>query len=73
MREVPAGLEIHRVREVVDLEGQRTVSEDRIVLDTLSPATLAGELLASGLELLPPRAVPATSEYVGSAVVMACG
>ena len=72
VRSVPEGLAIERLREVVDAQGERTVTEDRIVLDALGPAQLTRELVAAGLTPLPLRSVPATDEYVGSAVVMAC-
>lgn len=72
VRAVPEGLVIERLREVVDARGERTVTEDRTVLDALGPEELTRELLAAGLTPLPARSVPATDEYVGSAVVVAC-
>jgi SAM-dependent methyltransferase len=71
VRLLSEGIAIERIRETVDPDGRRTVSADRIVLDTLAPAHLHRELVAAGLTPLPPRAVPPTVEYVGSAVVMA--
>lgn len=70
---VATGMMIERVREVVTPSGERTVSEDRIVLDALPPATLYAECEAAGLTPAPGRLVPATDEYVGSAVVVCRG
>ena len=70
---VATGMLIERVREVVTPAGERTVTEDRIVLDALSAETLAAECAAAGLEPAPQRLIPATDEYVGSAVVVCRG
>ena len=70
---VATGTMIERIREVVSPAGQRTVSEDRIVLDALSAETLYAECVAAGLAAEPERLVPATEEYVGSAVVVCRG
>ncbi|MBA2348029.1 MAG: hypothetical protein H0V81_07025 [Solirubrobacterales bacterium] len=72
VRPVAEGIVIERLREVVDPQGERTVTEDRTVLDALGPKELTRELIEAGLTPLPPRSVPATEEFVGSAVVMAC-
>lgn len=70
---VASGMLIERVREVVTPAGERTVTEDRIVLDALDADTLYAECEAAGLETAPERLVPATDEYVGSAVVVCRG
>lgn len=70
---VATGMMIERVREVVSPAGERTVTEDRIVLDALPTATLAAECVAAGLVPEPRRLIPATEEYVGSAVVICRG
>jgi SAM-dependent methyltransferase len=70
---VATGTMIERVREVVTPGGERTVSEDRIVLDALTARTLYAECAAAGLRGEPERAVAATREYVGSAVVVCRG
>jgi SAM-dependent methyltransferase len=71
VRAVPGGMEIERLRELVDPRGDRTVSEDRITLDTLDRGGLEREAIAAGLHPQPPRYVPGTEEYVGSVVVIA--
>lgn len=70
---VATGMLIERVREVVSPTGARTVTEDRIVLDALTARTLYAECAAAGLWGEPERAVAATPEYVGSAVVVCRG
>jgi SAM-dependent methyltransferase len=70
VRRARAGAAIHRVREVVDAAGNRTVSDDVIVLDDLDPATLEAEAEACGLRAERRRRIPATDDYVGSTVVM---
>ena len=69
----PEGAVITRVRETVDTAGNRTVEEDRIMLDHLEPATLEAEGAAAGLTVLPARLIPETDDYVGSTVVMLRG
>jgi len=70
---VAAGMMIERVREIVSPAGRRTVTEDRTVLEALTPRTLYAECAAVGLTAEPERTVPATPEYVGSAVVVCRG
>ena len=70
---VASGMMIERVREVVSPRGERTVTEDRIVLDALTAGTLYAECAAAGLHAEPERAIAATEEYVGSAVVVCRG
>ncbi len=70
---VATGMLIERVREVVTPAGERTVSEDRIVLEALPADGLYAECAAAGLTPEPARHVPATEEYVGSAVVVCRG
>ena len=67
---VASGMMIERVREVVSPRGERTVTEDRIVLDALTAETLYAECAAAGLHAEPERAIAATEEYVRSAVVV---
>jgi hypothetical protein len=61
---------LERRREVVDLDGARAVTQDRIQLDRLSARQLRSEAML--VELRPEGAIeiPATGEYVGSTVVM---
>ena len=64
------GVAIDRHRQAVSPEGELTQELTTIVLDHVPPATLEGEGMAAGFRALPPRSVPATRDYVGSAVVM---
>ncbi len=70
---VPTGMLIERIREVVTPAGERTVTEDRIVLEACPAEVLYAECAAAGLTPEPERHVPATEEYVGSAVVVCRG
>jgi SAM-dependent methyltransferase len=69
----PAGAVIRRIRETVDAAGNRTVEEDRILLDHVDPATLEAEGAAAGLTVQRAREIPETDDYVGSTVVMLRG
>jgi SAM-dependent methyltransferase len=64
---------IERVREVVDRDGTRTVSDDVVELDRLDPDTLIAEAAAFGLRPEAPRRLEPTLDYVGSTVVMVRG
>jgi len=64
---------IHRIREIVDQRGRRTVTEDVVHLDRLDAATLAAEAARHGLRAEPPRQIPQTDDYVGSTVVLLRG
>jgi SAM-dependent methyltransferase len=64
---------IERVREVVDRDGTRTVSDDVVELDRLDPDTLIAEAAAFGLRPEAPRRLEPTLDYVGSTVVMLRG
>jgi len=70
---VATGMMIERVREIVSPAGERTVTAERTVLDTLTAKTLYAECAAAGLTAEPERLVAATPEYVGSAVVVCRG
>lgn len=70
---IATGVRIDRIREVVSPAGERIVTEDRTVLDALTAETLYEECVAAGLTAEPGRLVPATPEYVGSAVVVCRG
>jgi SAM-dependent methyltransferase len=73
VHEEAGGAVIRRVREIVDTKGNRSVEEDRIRLDHLSPATMEAEGRAAGFRVDPARAIPETDDYVGSTVVMLRG
>jgi SAM-dependent methyltransferase len=64
---------IHRIREVVDQRGDRTVEEDVIRLDRLGAGTLEAEAAHHGLRAERRRQIPQSEEYVGSAVVILRG
>lgn len=61
---------IERRREIVQRDGSRSVSEDVVRLERLSPADLEREGEAAGFRILPRRIVPANSVFVGSTVVV---
>lgn len=65
-----AGFLLARRRERIDTRGGRSVEEDVVRLDALSCAELESEAQAAGLALAGRREIPATSDHVGSAVVM---
>ena len=64
---------IERVREVVALDGSRTLSDDVIELDRVDADELAAEAAALGLRAETPRRIPQTLDYVGSTVAMLRG
>jgi SAM-dependent methyltransferase len=64
---------IERVREVVALDGTRTLSDDVIELDRVDADELAAEAAAVGLRAETPRRIPQTLDYVGSTVAMLRG
>jgi len=64
------GVVLQRLRETVTPDGHHEFEEDRIRLDRLDAPTLEDEGRTAGLTVLTRREVPATDEYVGSAVVM---
>ena len=61
---------LERRREIVERDGRHTVAEDRISLAALSADELEREGEAAGLSVRPRRAIAATSDYVGSTVVI---
>jgi SAM-dependent methyltransferase len=64
------GVAIDRHRQAVSPEGELTQELTTIVLDGVAPEVLEAEGRAAGFRSLPTRTVPATRDYVGSAVVM---
>jgi len=70
VREHADTVSIERIRETVDRAGRRTVEGDVIHLDRVTAAQLAHEGAGAGFTPLAPRVIPATDEYVGSAVVV---
>lgn len=61
---------IHRLREIVDTEGNRTEDDNYVTLDALTPEQLEAEGLDAGFSVLPRERVPETDVYIGSTVVM---
>lgn len=61
---------IERVRQSISPDGERRETRDAVRLDPLDAATVAAEAGALGFAPLPPRAIPATEEHVGSTVVV---
>jgi SAM-dependent methyltransferase len=61
---------IERIREIVAPDGERELTEDVIELARVSPAQLAEEAAAHGLEAVDLRRIPETDEHVGAEVVV---
>lgn len=70
LRDLPSGLEIERVRELVSPTGDRTVSGDVVTLARVAADELEACGRALGLTPLPRRAIAETGEYAGSEVVI---
>ncbi len=73
VRARPSGMAIERIREVVSPAGERTVTEDVVVLARVTAADLEEAGRAAGLRVLERRAVAETDDYVGSEVVVLGG
>jgi SAM-dependent methyltransferase len=67
------GFVLARIRETVSATGAREVEQNLIVLDRLTAGELEREAIAAGLRPGGRAAIPATEDYVGSAVVMLRG
>ncbi len=72
LRREEGGVVIQRIRETVDPAGVRHAEGDEIRLDDADAATIAAEAAPLGFTPQEPLAVPATTEYVGSEVVVLC-
>ncbi len=64
------GFVLERRRETVTAQGQRSVTQDLIRLDRLTPEQLEREAGTAGLRCAGRASIPATLDYVGSSVVM---
>jgi hypothetical protein len=64
------GFVLERQREIVAVDGRRSVTNDAIHLDALGAEQLEREGAATGLRLTETRTVPPTSEHVGSEVLV---
>ncbi|MDX6671842.1 MAG: hypothetical protein QOI91_2205 [Solirubrobacteraceae bacterium] len=65
-----AGTVIERVRQTISPTGERREEPNAIRLDAVDADTLAAEAASHGFTALPPRAIPATTEHVGSTVAL---
>jgi SAM-dependent methyltransferase len=70
IRVAPGEYRIERVREIVAPDGTRERSDDVIRLAHVTPAGLAEEAAAHGLEAEELRRIPETDEHVGAEVVI---
>jgi SAM-dependent methyltransferase len=61
---------IERIREIVAPDGEREFTDDVIELAAVTPAQLAEEAAAHGLEAEDLRRIPETDEHVGAEVVV---
>ena len=64
---------IDRARQTIAPDGTRTTEEDVVELAAIGPAELAREGAAAGLEAVGVRRVEATSDHIGSEVVLLRG
>ena len=72
LRVWPEATRIDRVRQTVDLQGNRTAEDNEVTLDRVGAAEVAEEAVALGFTALPIRQIAMTNDYVGSEVVMLC-
>ena len=70
VRSEAGGTAIDRLRQAVSPDGRLDESMTSIVLDALDAGELEAEAEAAGFRALGRREVPATGDYVGSAVVV---
>jgi SAM-dependent methyltransferase len=70
VRRVGETFVLERRREVVDLDGARSGSDDRIVLDILTVGELEHAAATSGLRRQALRRIEPTDEHIGSEVVI---
>jgi SAM-dependent methyltransferase len=70
VREDPGGFTLERRRETVARDGQRTVEQDLIRIDSLSAGQLEREAADAGLLPAGRTEIPPTVDHVGSVVVM---
>jgi SAM-dependent methyltransferase len=73
IRDLGSRAAIERVREVVQRDGTRTLSDDVVELDRVTPRELAAEAATHGLRARPPARIAPSDEYVGSTVVILRG
>jgi len=73
VRRIDGGMRIERLRQTLSPTGERSASEDLVVLADLSAGELESEGAAAGLEPLPARDIDPTDDHVGSTVVVLRG
>jgi SAM-dependent methyltransferase len=73
VREAEGGFVLERLRERVSAGGERSVSENRIRLDRVTPAQLHAEGRALGLTPAGTRWIDETDDHVGSEVALLHG
>ena len=73
VREEPRGVAVDRLRQLVSPTGELTEELNTVVLESVSADELEREAAEAGLVPAGRRQVPATSDYVGSTVVIAGG
>jgi SAM-dependent methyltransferase len=64
------GFVLERRRETITVDGRRSVQQDAVRLDQLSAAGLRREAVEAGFSVVENISIPATSDYVGSEVVI---
>jgi hypothetical protein len=70
VREERRAFAIERVREVVELDGERREEDNTVRLDRMTARLFATEGARAGFRPLRARRIPHTREYVGSDVAM---
>jgi SAM-dependent methyltransferase len=70
VREAEAGVAVDRVRQLVSPDGELAEELSTVVLESVTPSELEGEAAALGFMPAGRRQVPATSDHVGSTVVI---
>ena len=70
VREEPEGVSVHRLRQLVSPTGDITEELSTVLLESVSAEELEGEAEEAGLAPAGRHQVPATSDYVGSTVVL---
>jgi SAM-dependent methyltransferase len=70
VRAEDSGVAVDRLRQLVSPEGELTEELSTVVLETVTPGDLEREAAEAGLVPAGRRQVSATSEYVGSTVVI---
>ncbi len=70
VREDSRGVAVDRLRQLVSPAGELTEEMNTIVLETVTADELEAEAAEAGLVPVERRQVPATSDYVGSTVVL---